>query len=74
MGASKHNLLIDTVYRAAFRQPGDSALGVDGGGSAPTQEIFWKHPSKTNIPDNRSTNPDESLIGKMIFFWVAMEF
>ena len=25
-----------TVYRAAFRQPGDSALGVVGGGSAPT--------------------------------------
>ena len=24
------------VYRAAFRQPGDSALGVVGGGSAPT--------------------------------------
>ena len=24
------------VYRAAFRQPGDSALGVGGGGSAPT--------------------------------------
>ena len=25
-----------TVSRAAFRQPGDSALGVGGGGSAPT--------------------------------------
>jgi hypothetical protein len=24
------------VYRAAFRQPGDAALGVGGGGSAPT--------------------------------------
>ena len=32
----KPKIYLGTVYRAAFRQPGDSALGVDGGGSAPT--------------------------------------
>ncbi len=35
---------------------------------------FWKHPSKTNIPDIRSTNPDKSLIGKMKPGWEALEF
>ena len=39
-----------------------------------TQESFWKHPSKTNIPDIRSTNPDKSLIGKMKPGWEALEF
>ena len=43
-------------------------------GRFPATPSFWKHPSKTNIPDLRSTNPDKSLIGKMKPGGEALEF
>ena len=39
--------LFDSVYRAAFRQPGDSALGAGGGGSAPTPTVDLKVSEKS---------------------------
>ena len=43
-------------------------------GRFPATSGFWQHPSKTNIPDFRSTNPDTSLIGKMKPGGEALEF